>query len=279
MDAFVPYLRVDDSRQKQLAKRIDDILHMRTGDNTDRYNTFTVFHSYFLAKGAYDKQVWISGVTIPLTQCGWLNTRTGNIGTQNCNNLLSFVCEKAVCWYRKSRKRKEEEVSRKECIRASLRLSKLANELKKNNGGGRIAANVKPLINRTEQLTTKGEDTLCLAPKTFDSRPRSTRNKLVDLPPPPLFDRKLLEKIPTISSPPRRSLYETTTELVRNGPHSNSSSYRTKIRPLISTPNPPDHECIRNPQSSQSLVDLITPSVHYQRSNSTGKALPIETSM
>ncbi|VDO27851.1 unnamed protein product [Onchocerca flexuosa] len=189
--------------------------------------------------------------------------------------------------------------------------------------------NVKPLINRTEQLTTKGEDTLCLAPKTFDSRPRSTRNKLVDLPPPPLFDRKLLEiygipiksdetngeiplkpiriapppppplppsqqpciatstdgqllnplEIPTISSPPRRSLYETTTELVRNGPHSNSSSYRTKIRPLISTPNPPDHECIRNPQSSQSLVDLITPSVHYQRSNSTGKALPIETSM
>ncbi|VDO45239.1 unnamed protein product [Onchocerca flexuosa] len=165
MDAFVPYLRVDDSRQKQLAKQIDDILHMRTGDNTDRYNTFT---------GAYDKQVWISGVTIPLTQCGWLNTRTGNIGTQNCNNLLSFVCEKgvlsydeptlwrggiiiaiialsilliiilllAVCWYRKSRKRKEEEVSRKECIRASLRLSKLANELKKNNGGGRIAANV-----------------------------------------------------------------------------------------------------------------------------------------
>ncbi|EJD75229.1 hypothetical protein LOAG_17579 [Loa loa] len=555
MDSFVPYLRVDDSRQKQLAKRIDEIIHMRTSDNIDRYNTFT---------DAYDKQVWISGVSVPLTQCGWLSTRTGNIGTQNCNNLLSVICEKgvlsydepalwrggiiiaiialiilltiilllAVCWYRKSQKRKEEEVSRKECIRASLRLSKLVNELRKNDGGGRIFTNMatagtlngidlqtddaimdahrnlvhgkdnnswltitkpelstgmysgnnsvtsfvdqnikyhptaaelskvnctvdssysgnstesfayhmspspsrnlvsqkldpyaevslsvfntygtinnrtgssissnndrsmidrhntdvstcststdtvvcstchdcgestltehsswndsssaqssvisdrtiqqlaKPLLNRTEQLTTKAiarEDTLHTVPKTFDSRPRSVYNKLVDLPPPPLFDPKLLEihghssvassdtngetplkpirtapppppfppsslptssciaatsmdeqlhiplEIPIISSPPRRSLYETTTELVKNRPYSNSSSsYRTKIRPSIPPPNPPDYEYIRNPQTSQSLVDLITPPLHYERSNSTGKTLPIETSM
>uniref|UniRef100_A0A0R3RII9 SRCR domain-containing protein n=1 Tax=Elaeophora elaphi TaxID=1147741 RepID=A0A0R3RII9_9BILA len=540
MDAFVPYLRVDDSRQKELAKRIDDIIHMRASDSIDRYDTFT---------DAYDKQVWISGVTVPLTQCGWLSTRTGNIGTQNCHNLLSFVCEKgvlsydeptlwrsgiiiaiialsillviiillAVCWYRKSRKRKEEEVSRKECIRASLRLSKLANELRKNDGGNRIITNmttagtlngtdlqtddaimnahrnlvhgkdnnswltltkpelsseiysgsnsvtsfvdqsikyrpsaveiskinstvdsscsgnttesfayhmpssasrnlvsqkpnpyaevslnvfnaygsinsrmgssndrsvndrhntestcstntdtvtcstcqdcgestltersswndsssaqssiisdrtiqqlVKPLLNRAEQLTAKSvteEDALHLVPKTFDSRSRSTYSKLTDLPPPPLFDPKLLEnhgtssvtsdeingetplrpiraappppptshciatsaderlvplEIPTISTPPRRSLYETTTELVRNKPYSSSSSYRTKIRPSVPPPNPPDYGYMRNPQSSQSLVDLITPSLHYQRSNSTGKALPIETSM
>lgn len=46
MDAFVPYLRVADSRQKELAKRIDDIIHMRTSDSIDRYDTFTVRHSY-----------------------------------------------------------------------------------------------------------------------------------------------------------------------------------------------------------------------------------------
>ncbi|CAG9532268.1 unnamed protein product, partial [Cercopithifilaria johnstoni] len=545
MDAFVPYLRVDDIRQKELAKRIDDIIHMRTSDSIDRYDTFT---------DAYDKQIWISGVTVPLTQCGSLSTRTGNIATQNCNYLLSFVCEKgilsydeptlwrggiiiavialsilvviilllAICWYRKSRKREEEEVSRKECIRASLRLSKLANELRKNNDSNRIITNmatagtlngidlqtddaimnahrnlvhgkdnnswstltktdlsteiysgsnsvtsfidqsvkyrpsgvelskinstidssysgnttetftshmpsstsrnlvsqkpnpyaevslsvfnaygsindraasnndrsmidrhntdastcstntdtvtcstcqdcgestltersswndsssaqssiisdrtiqqlVKPLLNRSEQLITKsmtGEDTLRLVPNTFDSRLRSyTYSKLIDISQPSLFVPKLQKnhgtssvtsdetndeiplrpiriappppstpsspcivtsmneqlhvplKIPTISSPPRRSLYETTTELVKNShPYSSSSSYRTKIRPSIPPPNPPEY--IRNPQSSQSLVDLINPSsLHYQRSNSTGKALPIETSM
>ncbi|VDN00409.1 unnamed protein product [Thelazia callipaeda] len=87
MDAFLPYLRVDDNRQKQLARRIDDILRMRTGDSTDRYNTFT---------DAYEKQIWISSVSVSVTQCGWLSTRTGGIGTQNCNNLLSFVCEKGM---------------------------------------------------------------------------------------------------------------------------------------------------------------------------------------
>ncbi|VDK89170.1 unnamed protein product [Litomosoides sigmodontis] len=545
MDAFVPYLRVDDTKQKELAKRIDDIVHMRASDSIDHYDTFT---------DAYDRQVWISGVAVPLTQCGWLSTRTGNIGTENCNNLLSFVCEKgvlsydeptlwrggimiaiialtvllviilllAVCWYRKSAKRKEEEVSRKECIRASLRLSKLANELQKNGGSNRISTNmatagtlnavdlqtddaimnahrnlvhgkdndswsaltktelstgiysgsnsvssfldqnikyrpaggelsktnstvdssysgkstenfayhmpssssrnlvsqrpnpyaevslsvfnaygsinshtdssnndrssndrhntdtstcstktdtltcstcqdcgestltersswndsssaqssiisdrtiqqlVKPLLNRTEQLTTKlvaEDDTLRLVPSTFDSRPRSTCNKLADLPPPPLFDPKLLKnygsssvtsdetggetplrpkraappppstspcciatsvneqflvplEIPTISSPPRRSLHETTTELVKNRTYgSSSSSYRTKIRPSVSPPNPPSFTYVRNSQASQSLVDLITPTSSYQRSNSTGKALPIETSM
>lgn len=59
MDAFVPYLRVDDSRQKELAKRIDDIVHMRTGDSIDRYNTFTVLHSYIL----YSKIVEIFSFT------------------------------------------------------------------------------------------------------------------------------------------------------------------------------------------------------------------------
>lgn len=55
---------------------------------------------------------------------------------------------------------------------------------------------VKPLLNRTEQFppkATEGEVTSCLPLKTFDSRPRSFQNKLVDLPPPPLFDPKLLE--------------------------------------------------------------------------------------
>ncbi|EJW86373.1 hypothetical protein WUBG_02718, partial [Wuchereria bancrofti] len=200
---------------------------------------------------------------------------------------------------------------------------------------------IKPLLNRTEQLTTKAtarDDMLYVVPKTFiDSHPRSTYSKLVDLPPPPLFNPKLLEnerngetslkpirtapppppqslpatllpssssslssstttttpciatsineqfhiplEIPTISSPPRRSFYEITTELVKNRPYSSSSSsYKTKIRPSIPPPNPPNYEYIRNPQSSQSLVDLITPTIPYQRSNSTGKALPIETS-
>lgn len=199
-----------------------------------------------------------------------------------------------------------------------------------------------------------GEDTLRSVPITFDSRLRSTYSKSADLPPPPLFDPKLLEsklilrnlrnhsrndrnyilffiifififedhgtssttsdettggtplrpirtappppstppatstneqflvplEIPTISSPPRRSLYETTTELVKNRPYSSSSSYRTKIRPSVAPPTPPVYPYNRNPQSSQSLVDLIAPpSLQYQRCNSTGKALPIETSM
>uniref|UniRef100_A0A915PUQ6 SRCR domain-containing protein n=1 Tax=Setaria digitata TaxID=48799 RepID=A0A915PUQ6_9BILA len=539
MDAFVPYLRVDESRQKEVAKRIDDILRMQIADSTDRYNTLT---------DNYDKQIWISGATVPVTHCGWLSTRTGNIGFQNCNNLLSFVCEKgvlsydepvlwrsgiiiavialsilfviilllAVCWFRKSRKRKEEEVSRKECIRASLRLSKLANEIKKNDSANRTATNMpavgtlngfelqtddaimnahrnlvhgkadswssmitsakissgtslvtsfidqnfryrpataestktnstvdscsanstesftyrtpssrnlvsqkpnpyaevslsvfnaygsvhshtgsssndrrntdvstcstgtdtvtcstchdcsestltersswndsssahssiisdrtiqqlaKPLLNRSEQqtkiaplttttaittttttttattTTATGEDTVFLASKTSGPNPRSTYSKLIDLPPPPLFDPKLLEndktngkvplkpirtapppppshlsldneqfvvplEIPTISSPPRRSMYETTTEFVENIPYNNNnnilSSYRTKIQST-------NYQTNGNYQTSQSLVNLITPSnFQYQRSNSTGKTLPIETSM
>lgn len=51
MDAFVPYLRVDDSRQKELAKRIDDIVHMRASDSINHYDTFTVLHYYiFITK-------------------------------------------------------------------------------------------------------------------------------------------------------------------------------------------------------------------------------------
>lgn len=45
---------------------------------------------------AYDRQVWISGVSVPLTQCGWLSTRSGSIGLQNCNSLLPFVCERGL---------------------------------------------------------------------------------------------------------------------------------------------------------------------------------------
>jgi hypothetical protein len=36
----------------------------------------------------------MSSVTLPSNQCGWMSSRTGSIGEQNCNNLLPFVCEK-----------------------------------------------------------------------------------------------------------------------------------------------------------------------------------------
>ncbi|KAK6015580.1 hypothetical protein OSTOST_18993, partial [Ostertagia ostertagi] len=105
-----------------------------------------------------DTIVWISSVSIPSTQCGWLSSRTGKIGSQNCNNLMPFVCEKgtqpyiepvmwragivvavvlvailvailfllALCWCIKSRKRNEDSIERKNIIRASIKLQRKA---------------------------------------------------------------------------------------------------------------------------------------------------------
>ncbi|VDK69720.1 unnamed protein product [Anisakis simplex] len=93
-----------------------------------------------------------------------MSSRSANIGTQNCNNLLPFVCEQgvkpyedpplwrtgvivtaavlgalvavivllALCWCRKSRKRVEEEMNRKEFIRTSLRLTKMEKQRRDN---------------------------------------------------------------------------------------------------------------------------------------------------
>ncbi|PIO57216.1 hypothetical protein TELCIR_21380, partial [Teladorsagia circumcincta] len=84
MDAFVPYLRTDDVRQKEIARRIDQFSQQYLTD-AERFDAFA---------SRSDTIVWISSVSIPSTQCGWLSSRTGKIGSQNCNNLMPFVCEK-----------------------------------------------------------------------------------------------------------------------------------------------------------------------------------------
>uniref|UniRef100_A0A914EF37 SRCR domain-containing protein n=1 Tax=Acrobeloides nanus TaxID=290746 RepID=A0A914EF37_9BILA len=146
LDAFMPILRNDDTRQKELANRIDNFAQTYITE-TERFYSFG---SYF------DIPIWISSVTLPINQCGWMSSRTGSIGEQNCNNLLPFVCERgtkpyqepimwrrdiilaivlvivlacllallAICWCMKSRKRKEEFFTRKEFIRDSIRRSK-----------------------------------------------------------------------------------------------------------------------------------------------------------
>ncbi|KAJ1365159.1 hypothetical protein KIN20_025389 [Parelaphostrongylus tenuis] len=148
MDAFVPYLRADDVRQKQIAQRIDQFTQQYVTD-PERFDLFGL---------RSDTVVWISSVSIPSTQCAWLSTRTGRIGTQNCNNLMPFVCEKgtqpyvepvlwragiviaviivslllvvlfllALCWCIKSRRRTEDNIERKNIIRASLKLQRKA---------------------------------------------------------------------------------------------------------------------------------------------------------
>lgn len=132
------------------------------------------------------------------------------------------------------------------------------------------------------------------------TRPRSTYTKLVDLvpvPPPtvpaavasqyevPKLSKSVSDvnyspmEVPNISQPPRRSVYERSAGLggtVAKRVPGSSASYR-KLRPQIPPPNPPSS---RNAQSSQSLVDLITPTFQpYHRSNSASKCIPIETSM
>ncbi|KAL6735123.1 hypothetical protein Aduo_005597 [Ancylostoma duodenale] len=148
MDAFVPYLRTDDVRQKEIARRIDQFSQRYLTD-PERFDSFAL---------RSDMIVWISSVTIPSTQCGWLSARTGKIGSQNCNNLLPFVCEKgtqpyvepvlwragivvavviigilvailfllALCWCIKSRRRNEDIIERKNIIRASIKLQRKA---------------------------------------------------------------------------------------------------------------------------------------------------------
>ncbi|CAD5229908.1 unnamed protein product [Bursaphelenchus xylophilus] len=90
LDAFMPILRADDTRQKDLARRVDFFgQHYIT--EAEKYNSMG--HSF-------DIPIWISSVTLPSNQCGWLSSRTGSIGEQNCNNLLPFVCEKGTRPYK-----------------------------------------------------------------------------------------------------------------------------------------------------------------------------------
>uniref|UniRef100_A0A1I7XKS0 SRCR domain-containing protein n=1 Tax=Heterorhabditis bacteriophora TaxID=37862 RepID=A0A1I7XKS0_HETBA len=147
LDAFVPYMRADDIRQKELARRID-VISQNYITEPERYSAFGVNFE--------DTHVWISSVSIPFTQCGWLSARTGKMGTVNCNNLIPFICEKgtqpyvepimwrtgiiiavivigvllallfllALCWCIKSRRREEETIERKNIIRASIKLQR-----------------------------------------------------------------------------------------------------------------------------------------------------------
>ncbi|CAD6189686.1 unnamed protein product [Caenorhabditis auriculariae] len=150
LDAFVPYMRADDVRQKELARRIDQMSVQYVTD-AERLAAYGVDN---------DIHVWISSVTVPVTQCAWLSARSGRIGSVNCNTLIPFVCEKgtqpydepimwrtgivialvivailigllfllAVCWWLKSSKRRTELAERKSIIRASMKLQKKAAE-------------------------------------------------------------------------------------------------------------------------------------------------------
>ncbi|KAI1717620.1 scavenger receptor cysteine-rich domain-containing protein [Ditylenchus destructor] len=146
ISAFVPILRNDDVRQKAIAARVDEFGQKYITD-IERYNSFGM---------SFDIPFWISSVTLPSNQCGWMSSRTAAIGEQNCNNLLPFVCEKgtkpyqepimwrrdiilavgfflilaillvilALCWCRKAHKRRETFHRKKQFVRDSLRKSK-----------------------------------------------------------------------------------------------------------------------------------------------------------
>ncbi|KHN76830.1 hypothetical protein Tcan_11223 [Toxocara canis] len=183
MDAFVPFLRADDARQKQLAQKVETIAKSHTVDG-DRFSSYPE---------NYEQQFWISSVSIPATQCGWMSSRSANIGTQNCNNLLPFVCERgtkpyedpplwragiiiaaailgtlfallvflALCWCRKSRKRAEEEMNRKEFIRASLRLNKMEKQRRDNELWSRTQ------LSAQDSSCSEREDAITLAHKSM----------------------------------------------------------------------------------------------------------------
>lgn len=146
MGAFMPILRNDDVRIKQIAARVD-LFGQRYITEVERYNSYGL---------SYDIPVWVSSVTLPSNQCGWLSSRTASIGEQNCNNLLPLVCERgtqpyqeplmwrrdvilvvslfallgllllclALCACRKSQRRKESFLKRKEFVRESIRRSR-----------------------------------------------------------------------------------------------------------------------------------------------------------
>ncbi|CAB3397311.1 unnamed protein product [Caenorhabditis bovis] len=150
LDAFVPYLRTDDVRQKEIGRRIDE-MSMSIITDTERISAYGVSN---------DMHVWISSVNVPSTQCAWLSARSKRIGTVNCNSLLPFVCEKGtqpysepimwrtgiviaviigaallvlvilliLCWWLKSNRRRQELAERKSIVRASIKLQKKARE-------------------------------------------------------------------------------------------------------------------------------------------------------
>ncbi|VDL79133.1 unnamed protein product, partial [Nippostrongylus brasiliensis] len=178
MDAFVPYLRADDPRQKEIARKIDKFSQQYLTD-AERFDSFAL---------RSDTIVWVSSVSIPSVQCGWLSSRTGKIGSQNCNNLMPFVCEKgtqpyiepvmwragivvavvllavlvailfllALCWCIKSRQRNEDSIERKNIIRASIKLQRAI-------GKKRAADSRSP----TETVRTECSDSLS-TDRTYD---------------------------------------------------------------------------------------------------------------
>ncbi|EGT45297.1 hypothetical protein CAEBREN_07064 [Caenorhabditis brenneri] len=153
LGAFVPYLRVEDILQTQLAQRVEKFSIDLITDQ-ERLKAYGVED---------DIHLWISSVNIPNTQCGWLGARSKRIGEVNCNILLPFICEKGthpysepilwrpgiiipiiiagvivfvlftlvVCWCWKSRKRNEVMIERKNIVRASLKLQKREQEYQK----------------------------------------------------------------------------------------------------------------------------------------------------
>ncbi|CAI2352995.1 unnamed protein product [Caenorhabditis sp. 36 PRJEB53466] len=161
LGAFVPYLRIDDILQSQLAQRIEKF-SIELITEQERLKAYGVED---------DVHVWISSVTVPNTQCGWLSARTKRIGVTNCNVLLPFVCEKGthpysepilwrtgvvipiiiaavvlaalvvllVCWCIKSRKRNEVLIERKKMARASFKLQKKEQEFEKSQFKSRNA--------------------------------------------------------------------------------------------------------------------------------------------
>uniref|UniRef100_A0AC35U2L2 Beta_helix domain-containing protein n=1 Tax=Rhabditophanes sp. KR3021 TaxID=114890 RepID=A0AC35U2L2_9BILA len=146
----------DDVRQKSLAAKIDYFIN-RDMTEQERIETY---------KMSQEANIWMSGINVPSIQCGRMSSKTGSIGTVNCNDLLPFVCEKGtkpyeepvtwryavvfgiilisilllfiicltICWCYKSQQREEEHHFRKDSVRKSKRhMSKVNewNEMKK----------------------------------------------------------------------------------------------------------------------------------------------------
>ncbi|KAI6192849.1 hypothetical protein M3Y99_01913900 [Aphelenchoides fujianensis] len=154
MDAFMPILRADDSRQKELAARIDDF-GSRFITEAERYNSFGI---------SYDIPVWVSSVTLPSNQCGWMSSRTAAIAEHNCNNLLPFarsptrspvlwrrdivvvvlllllllivIALLLICACRKAQRRSEHQQLKKQFYRESMRRSRNRGERPANGGAG-----------------------------------------------------------------------------------------------------------------------------------------------
>ncbi|CAJ0963174.1 unnamed protein product, partial [Mesorhabditis belari] len=147
LGSFLIYLYDDDYRQKDLARRVEEI-ELDALTEAERQRTMLGARS--------EIKIWVGSAAFAWPQCGYLSARTTHTHYENCQALRPFLCERgtlayqepilwrrevwivlivlavilciiillACCWCLKSRRRSEEAIARKNIMRASMNLQK-----------------------------------------------------------------------------------------------------------------------------------------------------------